>query len=127
MERTRAILVAVGVLVVAIAVAVSTASAHIERASYWPDPAADTSVRPPAGGAVPKARGLFKALRTKPAGKTRVVCQGRSSIRRLRRSIRAARANGWEVRPSAPRRSFSARQGRRLLRFNKKLLTRCKF
>ena len=111
----------------AIAVAVSTASAHIERASYWPDPAPDTSVKPAAGGKVPPARGLFKALRTKPAGKTRVVCQGRSSMRKLRRSVRSARRNGWSVRPMAPRRSLSASRARKLLRFNKKLLAKCKF
>ena len=130
----------------AIAVAVSAASAHIERASYWPDPGPDTSVNPAAGGEVPKARGLFSALRSAPPGKTRVVCRGtvprrsgktarayrrallrNASIRRLRRSIKAARANGWEVRPMAPRRSLSARQGRRLLRFNLKLLARCRF
>jgi Right handed beta helix region len=127
MERTRAILVAVAVLVVAIAVAVSTASAHIERASYWPDPAPDTSVKPAAGGKVPAARGLFKALRTKPAGKTRVVCQGRSSMRRLRRSVRSARANGWAVRPMAPRRALKPARARRLLKFNKRLLAKCKF
>ena len=41
-------------------VVVSQASAHIERASYWPDPAPDTSVSPPAGGKVPKARSLSR-------------------------------------------------------------------
>ena len=34
------------------------AFAHLERPSYWPDPAPDTSVSPPAGGAVPTARTL---------------------------------------------------------------------
>jgi len=29
------------------------AAAHIERASYWPDPAPDCSVNPCAGGALP--------------------------------------------------------------------------
>lgn len=38
------------------------AQAHIERSSYWPDPAADTSVNPPAGGEVPAARSLASAL-----------------------------------------------------------------
>ena len=147
MERARAILIAVGVLVAAGAVAVSTASAHIERASYWPDPAPDTSVTPPAGGAVPKARGLFSALREAPPGRTRVVCQGtrprrsdfesvrawrraqlkNKSMRLLRRSIKAARANGWEVRPTEPRRQLTAGGARRLLTFNLKLLTRCRY
>src|SRR5947209_6615831 len=38
------------------------AFAHIERASYWPDPAPDTSVTPPAGGQVPRVRTLASAL-----------------------------------------------------------------
>ena len=143
----RGTLVAIGVLAVAVAVAVSTASAHIERASYWPDPAPDTSVKPAAGGKVPKTRGLFTALRAAPPGKTRVVCRGKvprrssaqsarayrrallrnASIRKLRRSIKAARRNGWEVRPTEPRKPLSRRNARRLLRFNLKLLARCRF
>jgi parallel beta-helix repeat protein len=38
------------------------AQGHIERSSYWPDPAADTSVTPPAGGRVPTARSLASTL-----------------------------------------------------------------
>ena len=34
------------------------ALAHVERASYWPDPAPDCSVDPCAGGEVPTARSL---------------------------------------------------------------------
>jgi hypothetical protein len=52
------------------------ATAHVERASYWPDPAPDNSVSPPAGGAVPEARSLFTALDTGAPGDTHVVCQG---------------------------------------------------
>ena len=37
------------------------ALAHLERPSYWPDPAPDTSVTPPAGGMVPEARSLKSA------------------------------------------------------------------
>ncbi len=40
------------------------ASAHIERASYWPDPAPDCSVTPCAGGAVPTPRSLASAVTT---------------------------------------------------------------
>jgi hypothetical protein len=132
MPGVKSLLVVIAVLATAIAVAVTTASAHIERAPYWPDPAPDTSVKPPAGGAVPKARGLFSALKKKPPGRTRVVCQGRKgragkSLRRLRGSIKAARAGGWTVRPSQPVRPLSARKARRLRRFNKRLATRCKF
>jgi len=74
---------------------VASASAHIERASYWPDPAPDTSMHPPAGGHVPATRSLFSALRKSPPGATRVVCQGRvpspRRVRKLRRRFRSAR------------------------------------
>ncbi len=63
--------------VVALLVAAPSAFAHIERASYWPDPGAETAGGVPTGGSVPKARGLFKALDKKPPGDTRVVCAGR--------------------------------------------------
>lgn len=43
------------------------ASAHIERASYWPAPAADCSITPCAGGAVPTARPLASAVDGLPA------------------------------------------------------------
>ena len=38
------------------------ALAHLERTAYWPDPAADTSVSPAAGGTVPTARSLESAV-----------------------------------------------------------------
>src|SRR3954451_2149461 len=69
-----------GTLIVAIAIAAlavllpALALAHIERASYWPDPAPDTSVKPAAGGSVPAIRKVFSALDKKKPGKTRVVC-----------------------------------------------------
>ena len=56
---------------------VAAASAHIERASYWPKPAGDSSVKPTAGGKVPNARSLYTALQKKPPGTTRIVCTGR--------------------------------------------------
>lgn len=62
-------------IVAALAVAPS-AFAHVERASYWPDPAPDNSITPSAGGAVPEIRGLFSALDKSRVGRTRVVCQG---------------------------------------------------
>ncbi|MGH2923695.1 MAG: hypothetical protein ACRDKH_06685, partial [Solirubrobacterales bacterium] len=49
--------------------------AHIERASYWPDPGADTADGVPTGGAVPDVRSLFSALDGGAVGETRVVCQ----------------------------------------------------
>ena len=162
--------------VVVLLLALSTAaSAHLERPSYWPDPGADTSVKPPAGGEVPQARDLYTALDAAPPGTTRVVCQGavpnaakvrrarrrlrvarrrgaskttirkrkrnlrkarrtygdelgtNASMRRLDRSIAAARQNGYRLRPSQPAIELGAREARRLSRFNERLLARCKF
>src|SRR5919204_1250756 len=78
------------------------ASAHIERASYWPDPAPDCSVTPCAGGQVPTARPLASALSTTGPGVTRVVCQ-KDSLKRLRQSISAAESTGYVLRPTQPR------------------------
>jgi len=55
-------MVATAATVVALAVAAPSALAHVERTSYWPNPAPDTSVSPPAGGAPPKVRSLASAL-----------------------------------------------------------------
>src|SRR3954453_6370214 len=55
-------IVAPAVTVPALAVAAPSALAHVERPSYWPNPAPDTSVSPPAGGAPPKVRSLASAL-----------------------------------------------------------------
>jgi len=117
------------------------ASAHIERASYWPDPAPDNSVNPPAGGAVPQIRSLFTALDTQPPGDTRVVCaqvpsskkqspattNAHPSITRLDASIADARANGYKLRASQPPISFSQREADRLRAFNVKLLAQCRY
>jgi len=46
----------------------SLAAGHIERASYWPLPGPDTSVNPPAGGAVPTPRSLSSVLISRPRG-----------------------------------------------------------
>ena len=52
-----AVLVFAGLAVPAIA------TGHIERASYWPDPAADTTIHPAAGGEVPTVRSLASAVK----------------------------------------------------------------
>jgi hypothetical protein len=74
----------------------TTSSAHIERASYWPDPAPDRSISPPTGGKVPKYRSLFKVLNPRRAGRTHVVCTGSvpssRRVRNLRRAVRQARS-----------------------------------
>src|SRR5688572_18786622 len=68
----------------------AAAAAHLERPSYWPDPAPDTSVSPPAGGEVPDARGLPSAVTGKGPGDVLVVCKGQDgsdSLRLLRKSL----------------------------------------
>ena len=100
----------------------AAAPAHIERASYWPDPKPDTSVTPPAGGKVPTAKPLASAL-SNPS--TKVVCQA-NSLSLLKTSIASAVKNGYDVRPTEHR-SFSAKQGKALLALNKKLFKKCKF
>jgi hypothetical protein len=101
------------------------ASAHIERASYWPNPAPDNSVSPPAGGQVPAARSLDSALNTAPAGDTRVVCQS-NSLQRLQNSIAGALDHGYDIRPH-DHRTLNQAQADRLLRINQALLGLCKF
>ena len=90
MTRIRATLVALTIG----AAAAGTAQAHLERPSYWPDPAPDTSVTPPAGGKVPKAKSLASAVGkrvpTSGDGEVRVVCQD-NSLKLAIRSIKAAR------------------------------------
>jgi hypothetical protein len=106
-------------------VCAAVALAHVERTAYWPDPKPDTAVTPAAGGAVPKARSLASALKAKPPGKTRVVCQ-HGSLWRTKRQIAAARKNGVTYRPTETRK-FSARKAKRLLALNRKFFKRCKF
>src|SRR3954452_24866016 len=95
----------------------AVALAHVERTAYWPDPKPDTSVKPAAGGKVPKARSLASALKSKPGGKTRVVCQ-KGSLARAKHDIAAARRDGVNYRPTETR-AFSAKQARSLLALNK--------
>ena len=69
-------IVRIVVLAIVASLALATAAfAHVERTAYWPDPKPDTSVKPPAGGAVPKVRTLASALKKRPPGTTRVVCK----------------------------------------------------
>ena len=102
-----------------------SAAAHVERPAYWPDPAVDTTVKGGTGGRVPKARSLASVLNGKKLGVTRVVCQ-KDSMKLLRASIRSARKNGYDIRPS-DHRSFSRKQARRLLKVNKRLFKNCRY
>ena len=104
----------------------SLASAHLERPSYWPDPAPDTEVKPAAGGAVPEARSLNSAVSGKGPGDVRVVCQN-SSLELARASIRSARRNGFRLRPSQPKKRISAKRAKDLLAANRKFDQRCAF
>ena len=101
------------------------ALAHVERSSYWPNPAPDCSIKPCAGGKVPHARSLASALRRTAKTKTRVVCH-RNSLKLLARSIRRARKHGYFLRPTDHRR-FSARAGNRLRKINRRLFARCHY
>jgi hypothetical protein len=109
----------------ALALTTAPALAHVERASYWPDPAPDCTVTPCTGGAVPKARSLASALDKKRPGATRVVCKP-DSLKLLGASISSARKHGYDIRPTDHRR-FSAKQAKKLKRINKKLFKRCRF
>jgi hypothetical protein len=121
-RRTAAFLLALGALIALPALAL----AHIERASYWPDPAADTSVTPPAGGAVPDVRSLYTALDTKPPGDTRVVCQP-DSLQRLNASIATAQSTGYKIRSTQPSIKVSNKDAQKLRSFNQKLFGACKY
>lgn len=104
------------------------ASAHLERPSYWPDPAPDRSVTPAAGGKVPKARSLQSAVSGQGPGQVRVVCKGSggsTSIKLLRRSVERATTNGWRLRPSLDKRKLPADKAQDLLDMNRTFADRC--
>jgi hypothetical protein len=103
------------------------ASAHLERPSYWPDPAPDTSVNPPAGGGVPKARSLSSAVTGAGPGEVRVVCRGKSSLRLALQSISQARSRGFQIRPSQPTVRYSKKEARKMERLNRSLYGMCKY
>src|SRR3954464_9036230 len=95
-------------LLVALVAALATAApavAHVERASYWPDPAPDCSITPCAGGQVPEIRSLASALDRPAPGDTRVVCEP-DSLDKLKASVANAVQNGYDIRPT-DHRSFT--------------------
>ena len=101
---------------------VAQASAHIERASYWPDPAPDSSVTPATGGKVPTVRSLYTALQRKPPGATRVVCQGTvpsaKRVNKLSRKLRSARKRHAS---KASRRSLKRKLRKARRKYNKRV------
>jgi hypothetical protein len=104
----------------------TAALAHVERTAYWPDPRPDTSVTPPAGGAVPTARPLDTAFKRGQPGTTRVVCQA-GSLRQLRRSVGTARSSGLSFRPSEAKRRLTKKQGRKLIALNTTFFSKCRY
>jgi hypothetical protein len=129
MRGSRRGLVTVGAVAAALALP-GLALAHIERPSYWPDPAADTSVSPPAGGKVPKVRPLSDAVTGKGPGEVRVVCIGQNgtkSMKLLRKSVRKAKKSGYKVRPSQKKLKLSRNKARKLVEQNRKLAKQCEY
>jgi hypothetical protein len=107
------------------AVAAGPASAHIERASYWPDPAPDCTITPCTGGDVPALRTLSSALVASLPGSTRVVCQP-DSLKRATASIGHARKDGYDIRPT-DHRALSAKIAKRLKSINARLFKLCRY
>jgi hypothetical protein len=117
------------VAIVALAVP-AAASAHLERPSYWPDPGPDTSVSPPAGGEVPEARSLASALQTAPPGDTHVACKGskgKESLKLLKSSLKEARKEGYQLRPSQPIIKLTNHEANDLRKINQDLAKMCEF
>jgi hypothetical protein len=125
--RTRHVLrlAGVGALVAALLAVPTSASAHIERPSYWPLPGADCSVSPCAGGKVPTARSLGSAILPSSNSTTRVVCQP-DSMTRLQASITNALAHGYDVRPTEHH-TFTQTQANQLLAINQALFRMCQY
>jgi hypothetical protein len=101
------------------------ALAHVERPAYFPDPSAEKVDGVRAGGAVPKARSLGSALKSKPPGETRVVCH-EDSLEVALDSIAGARKRGYDIRPT-DHRSLSKKKAKRLKKINKQLAKRCEY
>jgi hypothetical protein len=101
---------------------------HVERASYWPDPAPDCSITPCAGGEVPSPRSLEAAVARKypGPGTVRVVCQ-EDSLKRLNKSIRAAKKTGYRLRPTESLKFLGEEEAKALLRINRKLKAKCAY
>jgi hypothetical protein len=142
-HRRGTLIVAIAIAAVAILVP-TLAFAHIERASYWPNPAPDKSVKPAAGGSVPAVRKILSALNAKKPGKTRVVCQDvpskklrkhgtrkqlskNKSIKELNKDLKVAKTTGYQIRASEPAIKIKKKKAKKLRNFNLKLLRQCKY
>src|SRR5262245_25217508 len=142
-HRRPTLVIAIAITGLAVLVP-ALALAHIERASYWPDPAPDTSVKPAAGGSVPAVRGLYSALKKKKPGKTRVVCaqvpskklrkhgttkqlSKNKSMKALSKDIKSARKKGISYRETMTPLKLKKKKAKKLKKFNTKLLRQCKY
>jgi hypothetical protein len=147
-HRTAARTVLPAIACGAVLALAAPAAAHVERASYWPDPAAEIVGGQPAGGAVPQPRSLSSALDAAAPSDTRVVCQGGAvplprngaekaayekalkanpSMSALDASIADAQAHGYKLRPTGSVIRFSKAEGKQLREINKNLLAQCGF
>jgi hypothetical protein len=112
--------VAAGVLAVP-----GLALAHVERSTFWPNPKPDRSVKPAAGGEVPEYRKLGSALKRKPPGDTRIVCQD-DSLKLAKQAIRKGR-KGFKVRPSEDKRKLGKKRARELKKLNRRFEKKCRY
>ncbi len=127
-RRSRAVRVATAALMgLALVVVLPTvAQAHVERPSYWPDPAPDCSISPCAGGTVPTARSLASALDDSRPGTTRVVCQ--AGLPRPAPQLGHPCSRRGLLHPAdRPPRPERRRRPTTLLSTNKALFSRCRF
>ena len=142
-HRRKTVVIAFAIAAVAVLLP-ALAFAHIERASYWPNPGPDTSVKPAAGGSVPAVRKIFSALDKKKPGKTRVVCaqmpskklkkhgttkqlSKNKSIKALNKDLKKAQKKGYKLRASQPAIKIKKKKAKKLRGFNIKLLRQCKY
>jgi Right handed beta helix region len=102
----------------------AAALAHVERPSYWPDPAADTGVTPAAGGEVPVARSLDTAL-TGP-DETRVVCK-KNSLDLVKAAVKKARDKGYRILPSDDRKKLGKNKAKAHKALNGDLFDACEY
>jgi hypothetical protein len=121
-KRLGRVITAAAALTLSMAAA---APAHVERASYWPDPAVDHTVKGGTGGKVPTARSLASSVASGQLGRTRVVCKA-SSLKLLNTSIATALKSGYDIRPN-DHRTFSKTQAKRLRAINRRLFKRCSY
>jgi hypothetical protein len=124
-HRRRTLIVAISITAGAVLLP-ALALGHIERASYWPDPAPDSSVSPPAGGSVPAVRDLYSALKKNKPGTTQVVCQP-DSMQRLDADLATAQTTGYQIRSSQPPIKLSSKEAKTLRHFNAKLFKQCTY